>query len=234
MPRIRCIRAIGGFVSRLCYNPRHHTYMEALTALFGSQAKIKIIRLFLFNQGVPFLVSEITERSKTPSAAVKKELTVLLKADIIRKRQVSKEIQVMRRGKPVVKKLRGQGYILNEKFAYLEPLKNLLTVASLHADESLTKRFANVGRMKLFIASGVFIQQWDARVDLLIVGDELNLQRIETAIASIEAEIGKEIAYSAFDTQDFEYRLGIHDRLVRDILDYPHVTLLDRMGVEPQ
>jgi len=208
--------------------------MEALTALFGSQAKIKIIRLFLFNQGVPFLVSEITERSKTPSAAVKKELTVLLKADIIRKRQVSKEIQVMRRGKPVVKKLRGQGYILNEKFAYLEPLKNLLTVASLHADESLTKRFANVGRMKLFIASGVFIQQWDARVDLLIVGDELNLQRIETAIASIEAEIGKEIAYSAFDTQDFEYRLGIHDRLVRDILDYPHVTLLDRMGVEPQ
>jgi hypothetical protein len=208
--------------------------MEALTALFGSQAKIKILRLFLFNQGVPFLVSEIAERSKTPAAAARKELTFLLKADIIRKRQVSKEVQVTRRDKPAVKKLQGQGYILNEKFAYLEPLKNLLTVASLHADESLTKRFANVGRMKLFVASGVFIQQWDARVDLLIVGDELNLQRIETAIASIEAEIGKEIAYSAFDTQDFEYRLGIHDRLVRDILDYPHVTLLDRMGVEPQ
>jgi hypothetical protein len=176
----------------------------------------------------------MVERSKCPAAVVRKELIALLKADVVKKRHVSKEVQVMRHGKPATKKLQGQGYILNEKFAYLEPLKNLLTVASLKADDSLAKRFANTGRIKLFIASGVFIQQWDARVDLLIVGDELNLPRIESAIASIEAEIGKEIAYSAFETQDFEYRLGIHDRLVRDILDYPHVTLLDRLGVEPQ
>lgn len=208
--------------------------MESLTALFGSQAKVKIMRLFLFNQGVPFLLPEIVERTKTPAPAVRKELSALLKADLIRKRQVAKDVQVMRRGKAATKKLQGQGYILNDKFSYLEPLKNLLTVASIHADESLAKRFMNVGRVKLFVVSGVFIQNWDARVDMLIVGDELDLPRIESAIASIEAEIGKEIAYSAFDTQDFEYRLGIHDRLVRDILDYPHVTLLDRMGVEPQ
>ncbi len=208
--------------------------MESLIALFGSQAKVKILRLFLFNQGTPFLLPELVERTKTPSAALKKELGLLTKADVIRRRQVSKEVHVTRRGKPVVKKLQGQGYILNDRFSYLESLKNLLTVASLHADESLMKRFGNVGRVKLFVASGVFIQNWDARVDLLIVGDELDLKRIESAIATIEAEIGKEIAYSAFDTQDFEYRLGIHDRLVRDILDYPHVTLLDRMGVEPQ
>jgi len=208
--------------------------MEALTALFGTQAKIKILRLFLFNQGTPFLVTEIVDRTKTPAAAVRKELNLLLKADIIRRRQVAKDIQVTRRDKTVTKKIQGPGFILNDKFPYLDPLKNLLTVASLHADESLTKRFVNAGRIKLFVASGVFIQNWDARVDMLIVGDELNLSRIESDIATIEAEIGKEIAYSAFDTQDFEYRLGIHDRLVRDILDYPHVTLIDRMGIEPQ
>lgn len=92
----------------------------------------------------------------------------------------------------------------------------------------------SVGRVKLIVAAGIFIQNWESRVDLLIVGDDLNLNKIESIISIIESEIGKEISYSAFDTQDFEYRLGIHDRLVRDILDYNHVTLIDRLGIEPQ
>lgn len=208
--------------------------MDTLTALFGNQAKVKILRLFLFNEAVPFTTKEIIDRVKCPSAVVKKELNIMAKVDIIRKKQVSKEVQVTRGSKVSVKKIQGQGYSLNTKFAYVEPLKNLLTITSLHADESLAKRFTNAGRIKMFVASGVFIQNWDSRVDLLIVGDELNLTKIESVIKTIESEIGKEIAYSAFETQDFEYRYGIHDRLVRDILDYPHVTLLDRLGIEPQ
>lgn len=208
--------------------------MDTLTALFGSSVKVKLLRLFLFNETTPFTIKEVVERSKCHAPGVRKELAILLKADIIKRRHVSKDVGVLRRGKTVVKKISGQGYVLNEKFPYLDPLKNLLTVTSLHADESLAKRFTNAGRIKLFLASGVFIQNWDSRVDLLIVGDELNLTKIESVIKLIESEIGKEIAYSAFETQDFEYRYGIHDRLVRDILDYPHVTLLDRLGIEPQ
>ncbi|HEY4478543.1 MAG TPA: hypothetical protein VI775_01740, partial [Candidatus Paceibacterota bacterium] len=77
----------------------------------------------------------------------------------------------------------------------------------------------------------VFIQEWDTRIDLLIVGDDLNIHRLETVMQSIESEVGKEISYSVFDTEDFEYRLGIHDRLIRDILDSPHTVLIDRIGI---
>ena len=153
-------------------------------------------------------------------------------ANILKKRLVSKEIAA-HPGDKATKKLRGLGYALNESFEYLEPLKNLLTISSVAADETLLKRFSGSGRLKLFIVSGIFIQNWDARVDLLLVGEDLNLERIEAVIKDIEAELGKEIAYSAFETQDFEYRFGIHDRLIRDILDYPHVILLDRLGIEP-
>jgi len=189
--------------------------METLTALFGSAAKIKILRLFLFNTNVTFSIKEIGTRTSCKTPMVSRELNTLIKADIIRKRHSTK----------------GVTYILNEKFPYLDPLKNLLTVASIQADETLAKRFGSAGRIKMIIAAGVFIQNWDSRVDLLIVGDDLNISKIESTIKSIESEIGKEIAYSAFETQDFQYRMGIHDRLVRDILDYPHVTLLDRLGV---
>ena len=206
--------------------------MDILTAILGSEAKVKLLRLFLFNQSTPFFLNEITDRSKLSPAVVRKELTPLIKADIIKKREITKDISVTRGKTTSTKKKKGQAYILNDKFPYLEPLKNFLTVASLHADDSLTKRFTNAGRIKLFVVAGIFMQNWDSRVDMLLVGDDLNLVKIEAVIKNIESEIGREIAYSAFDVQDFEYRVGIHDRLVRDILDYPHITLLDRMGVE--
>jgi len=208
--------------------------MDTLTALFGTAAKVKLLRLFLFNETTPFLLKELTERTKCLTSALRPELNTLEKVDVIKRRNVSKDVVIQKGKKMITKKLEGTGYILNAKFPYLDPLKNLLTITSLHADESLAKRFTNAGKIKLFMASGVFIQSWDSRVDLLIVGDELNLTKIESVIKVIESEIGKEIAYSAFETQDFEYRYGIHDRLVRDILDYPHVTLLDRIGIEPQ
>ncbi|MCL5782175.1 MAG: hypothetical protein M1459_02350 [Patescibacteria group bacterium] len=208
--------------------------METLTFLFGSEIKIKLLRLFLFNENNVFLMREVIDRIMSSASAVKKELNILVKAGIVRQKHVSKEIDIKSGKKVVRKKFDGNGYVFNEKFPYKDPLKNLLTVASIQADDTLARRFAAVGRVKLIIAAGVFIQNWDSRVDLLIVGDELNQKKIESIISGIESEIGKEISYSAFEVTDFEYRLGIHDRLVRDILDYPHITLLDRLGIESQ
>ena len=208
--------------------------MDTLTAIFGSVVKVKILRLFLFNETTTFFVREIVERTKSPQDQVKKELSILEKADILKIKKVIKDVQVKKGKIMVTKKVEGTGYYLNTKYPYLDPLKNLLTITSLRVDEALTKRFTNAGKIKLFIVAGVFTQNWDSRVDMLLVGEDLNISKIENVIKIIESEIGKEIAYSAFETQDFEYRLGIHDRLVRDILDYPHVTLLDRIGVEHQ
>jgi hypothetical protein len=199
--------------------------MDILTAIFGTQAKVRILRLFLFNPETPFFLQEVVERTKRTPKEVSHELSMLIKADLLKKRLTTKEIDG--------KKVHGLSYQLNQKFVYLSELKSFLTIASMSADDALLKRFSGAGKLKLFIASGVFVQNWESRVDLLIAGDDLDMRRIENAIRSLEAEIGKEIAYSAFETADFEYRLGIHDRLVRDIIDYPHVTLLDRLGVEP-
>jgi len=207
--------------------------MDILTAIFGTQAKVRMLRLFLFNPETPFFLEELVDRTKRTPKEIRHELQMFLKSDLLKKRLTTKDVAGLSAGQGS-KKVHGLSYQLNPKFIYLNELKSFLTIASISADASLLRRFSNIGRLKLLVASGIFNQNWDARVDLLIVGDDLDLARIEHAIKAIEAEVGKELSYSAFETGDFEYRLGIHDRLIRDILDYPHVTLLDRLGVEPE
>ncbi len=206
--------------------------MEILTKLFGNATKVKLMRLFLFNQDKAYSSAEIVERSKSSSKEVRKELAGFMNVGIVRKRAITREIHTKKKKKISVRKVNDIGYFLDQKFPYLQALKNLLITVSLHADDTLVRKFNSVGRVKFFVASGLFIQEWDTRVDLLIAGDDLNLNKLDAVIKSIEAEVGKEITYSAFETSDFEYRYGIHDRLIRDILDFPHTTLVDKLGID--
>ncbi len=206
--------------------------MKILAELFGNDTKVKLMRLFLFNPDITYSSAEITERSRSKSKDVRKELLNLIKVGIIKKKTVSRDVHYKKKKKVLIKKVQDVGYCLDQKFPYLQALRSLLIMVSLHANDDLVKKFSSVGRIKLFIASGVFIQVWDTRVDLLIVGDDLNLNRLDTVMKSMEAEVGKEISYSAFETSDFEYRYGMHDRLIRDILDLPHTTLVDKIGID--
>jgi hypothetical protein len=47
----------------------------------------------------------------------------------------------------------------------------------------------------------------------------------------MEADIGKELSYAVCDTADFVYRLNAYDKFIRDVLDYPHETIVDKLGV---
>ena len=58
--------------------------------------------------------------------------------------------------------------------------------------------------------------------------------KIEEEIRKLEAEIGTELKYSVFDTKDFIYRLNMYDKLVRDILDFPHEVLLQAKELSTQ
>ena len=93
------------------------------------------------------------------------------------------------------------------------------------------KRFKGAGALKLLLVSGVFIQEWDNAVDVLVVGDRLNNRLVDRAIRSLESEIGRELTYAVFDTSEFEYRVNIYDKLVRDILDFPHEKIVNRLGI---
>ena len=204
--------------------------METLAKLFGSAAKVKIIRLFLFNPDSPYGLLDISEKSKESPAKVRAEMGNLEKLGLVR-RKVFYKTQNKKRGKKILnKRVKVRGWTLNRDFTYRVSLQNFLTSLYQQGSRDMVRKFSKAGNIKLIIISGVFIQDPESRIDLLVVGDHLRRGSIEGVIRSVEAEMGRELRYSIFETSDFLYRLGMYDKLIRDILDYPHTKLVNKIG----
>jgi len=201
--------------------------LAILEKMFGSSARVRIMKLFLFNPESVYEKNDVIKKTKIGASNVQKELNLLENIRLIKKTSFFKEVKL----KSGPKKKRTKGFILNNDFIYLNHLKSLLIdTAPLQHDE-ITKKISKSGKVKLIVASGIFVHLDDGRVDLLVVGDAIKEKSVKSIIHQIEAEIGKEIRYAVFSTDDFKYRLGLSDHLIKDVFDYPHRVLIDKIGL---
>ena len=206
--------------------------MEILGKLFGSEAKTKIIRLFLFNPEASYNARDVSLRTNVKGRQIGSILMTLLNMGLIRKRTLSKEVKRNKKGRSVSKKTKESVYFLDQRFPYASVLSDLMAEASVKVDNRLMAKLMPAGKIKLIIASGIFTRQSDARLDLLIAGDDINEDKLARIIGSLETDIGRDLVYSSLTTTDFQYRLGLHDRLIRDVIDFPHIILVDKIGFE--
>lgn len=205
--------------------------MDFLGTLFGSQSRVKILRLFLLNQTDIFEIGDIVRKSKVRLSEVRKEINLLKKAGIIETKNFIKEVEVKRGSKKIINKRQVKGVRLDVKFSLLVPLKNLIVSETPLNHDEISKRFRTAGKIKFLALSGIFLGESDSRVDVFIVGDNLSKRAIENILRSIEAEIGKELSYGVLDTAEFLYRISVYDKFVRDILDFRHDRIIDKLGV---
>lgn len=204
--------------------------MGLLEKLFGSHAFVKMLKLFYLNPEQVFPPHEIALRTHIKPDIARRELRTLLDIGFVRKAtQFVEEASLEKEKKPRRKKI--SGYVLDFSFQLLNELRDLvLTVAPLSKQE-LANRLRRVGRVKLVVLSGIFLKRGDSRIDMLIVGDNLKKGQLDLTLRSIESEIGKELAYALLETSDFKYRLGMNDKFVRDVFDYPHEIIIDKIGL---
>lgn len=125
---------------------------------------------------------------------------------------------------------RNKSYTSNSDSPYIGELQALLLSTSGRS-EDIFKRLRHVGIIKLVVASGVFLGEWDGRVDLFVVADRIKEDRLRTSIKILESEMGREIRFALLSEQEFMYRLNMNDHLVRDVFDLPHRIILDRLDI---
>ncbi len=189
------------------------------------------MRLFLLNSEAVFDATDIMSRSKVSKKQLPREMRILEAAGFVKTKTFFKEFE-KKSGKKLVKsKKRVAGWQLVFSYSHLKALRQLLIENSSFEHKDLLSRFRSAGKLKLCIVAGVFIKNPDSRVDLMIVGDGLKRSSIEAVLRSLESEIGRELVYALFTTNDFLYRLDMQDKLIRDILDYPHEKILDMTGI---
>ena len=188
--------------------------MEILGKILGSPARVKIMRLFLLNKSKVFISKDVAIKSRVNPNMARKEIRLLESIDFI--------------------KSKNKTYFFNPAFKYTTEIEGLLINSDTLDTSIIEDSFKKVGRVKLLLISGIFIKNKDSRVDILIVGDNLKKGKIEETIRKFEAEIGAELVYTFFTTKDFLYRLNMYDKLVRDIIDFPHKVVIQAKELSTQ
>lgn len=140
--------------------------------------------------------------------------------------------KILKRKKPS----RGRLYSLNSNFEFFQELRSLILKASPAEKDQLTKRILDLGRIKLAIISGIFLNYGDNFVfnpvaDLFIVADDINKRKLSSFLRSLEAEVGREIKFGLMEKEEFEYRYNMFDRFVRVLLEGPHEKIINKLGL---
>lgn len=188
--------------------------MDPLAKLFGSPARVKLLRLFLFNADQAYSVNDAASRTRLGKAPVRKEIVNLVAAKVLRKK--------------------GNGtkttFMADTRFTHYEALQGFLRATTGVSDADILGGLKKAGTLRFVTLTGLFTGAIEPKVDLLIVGDRLDDRVLGNMIHAIEAELGRELRYAAFSTEEYKYRTGVYDRLIRDVLDYPNRAILDRMS----
>jgi hypothetical protein len=189
--------------------------MEPLAKIFGSPARLRLLRLFIFNQNIGFTLATIASRTKLTPDAVRSELADLVSSGLVRKKGARAAAR----------------YQVNPKFEQLVPLDTFIRDTTSVRPQDILAALKRAGMLRLVVLSGLFTGMIEPQIDLLVAGDHLEERTLASAVRSLEAELGREIRYASFPTADFRYRRGVYDRLLRDVFDYPHRVLLDKIGL---
>jgi len=195
---------------------------DILDNLFGSRIRVKVLKFFFRNYPGEFGVSELAKRIQESHGSTKKEIDALVKLRLIKK---NTHLDEPRRTK----------YALNRNFEFFTELKALILKSSPAEKNRMTRRILTLGRVKLAVVSGVFLNNASGTdnsvADLFIVGDDINKEKLRSFVRSLEAEVGREIKLSIMDKDEFDYRYGMFDRFVRVLLESPHEKIINKIGL---
>src|SRR3989338_5107347 len=175
---------------------------EPLSILFGSTARVKLLRFFLFNPSREFTFDDMCKRAKLVRRTARTEISALERAEVITKRTMY-TTAIGRDGKE--KKTKVLGYGLNKKFPELQALQTFLFETAPVDGKTLLNHLRKAGTIDFLCVAGGFVR-----------------------------EIELEIRFAVMTSDDLLYRVGMNDKLARDVFDYKHQIIVDKIGVRDE
>ncbi len=186
---------------------------EILESLFGSKSRSRMLRFFVLNPGKEVTMKDLKEKMGVDGRRIRADINVLARIEFV--------TEVTRKGIKY--------YMLNESFPYYVELRNLFIKANTYPQCKELDKINSIGRIKLVLISGIFLNYDKSRLDILIVCDDMSRTKLVKAIEAIESEIGREVRYMAMSSEELMYRLDMMDRFLIEVLGAPHDIVVNNI-----
>ena len=118
----------------------------------------------------------------------------------------------------------------NPNFVLFDEIKALIVKAQILYEKDFVRKLNAIGKVKLLVLTGIFVNNPSTLIDILIVG-KINKPKLVKLIRELEIELGKEINFTVFDSHEFKYRRDITDIFLYGILDGRKLVVIDEVGL---
>lgn len=182
-----------------------------LVIMFGSETRVKILKLLLLAPDTSFYIKEISTRVGLAFSMVYKELANLKNLGLVIEE---------RKGKLRLFKI-------NKQSLLYEDLK-MIFIKTVGLGDIVTEHLKKLDKIRYAIIYGSFARGQQLKtsdVDLLIIGD-LDEEELIKAISEMEKSLGREINYILWSEKEFERRAKTKHHLLTEIADNPIIGLV--------
>ncbi|MDD4271739.1 MAG: hypothetical protein PHF50_02950 [Patescibacteria group bacterium] len=200
-----------------------------LEKLFGSNSRVKILKLFLLNPAEKFYIRQLSRNLKLQLNSVRRELENLEKFGILTSDLKNEEEAAGGSASPAGGQEK-KYFRANPNFVLFDEIKALIVKAQILYEKDFVRKLNSIGKVKLLVLTGIFVNNPNTLIDILIVG-KINKPKLIKLIRELEVELGKEINYTVFDPHEFKYRRDITDIFLYGILDGKNLVVIDEVGL---
>ena len=182
-----------------------------LKSLFGSEARVRVLALFMLHPASEFYLREIAQRTGLPVRAVERTVKTLTEIGLLKREK---------RGNSVY-------FSVNRDFPIFPELKAIF-LKTVGLGDRLREALAEEGGIEVAFIYGSYAKNQEtlsSDVDLFLVGS-ISPRVLTPILSRLEEELGREINATVFTPEELRQRLREKDHFVRAVLSDPKIFLI--------
>jgi len=182
-----------------------------LKSLFGSEARVRVLALFMLHPASEFYLREIAQRTGLPVRAVERTVKTLTEIGLLKREK---------RGNSVY-------FSVNRDFPIFPELKAIF-LKTVGLGDRLREALAEEGGIEVAFIYGSYAKNQEtlsSDVDLFLVSS-ISPRVLTPILSRLEEELGREINATVFTPEELHQRLREKDHFVRAVLSGPKIFLI--------
>lgn len=221
-----------------------------LNALFGSDAKVKILNFFLLHSENRYEIPQVARDLKLTANSVRREVENLVESGLLKistyqaqepdevpeenieenKEEKNKKKKIVKTKKKEEPKPEEKKYFeVNKNFILYPEVKALFVKAQILSSQKFISIIEKNFQPKLLLLTGFFTNYPEAQTDILIVGSVKRSAFIKL-VAELEKDLEREINFTILEEKEFQYRQELMDIFLYNILEGKTITLIDNFS----